>query len=263
MTAPDGIDAHVPSIARVYDALLGGKGSYEADRELAARLCDPARGGYEGLPRLVRGNRDWAARVTGWAAGQGIRQFIDLGGGLPTVPSVHGAARDADPSARVAFVDRDPLVISHARAMLAGPGTAVTDADLTEPGKVLADPGLLEVIGLGEPVLLVIAAVLHFTGSGEARALVAGYAERLASGSMVAVSSVRYADLGLAARIAGMYSPGHLRNHALEDIAGWLGGLEVVPPGIVPAEGWRGDWGDCPRTPDPRAYVLCGVGRKA
>jgi hypothetical protein len=216
-----------PNIARVYDYLLGGKDNYEADRVQAALLCAD----YEGLPRLVRTNRDFVTEATRWAAQQGISQFIDLGCGLPTRPGVHETARGERPGARVAYVDNDPVVLSHVQA--------------------------LEARGEG------LAAVLHFVPSPDARRITAGYRDALAPGSVIVISAVRWADPELAARMVELYSAGHLQSHDEADVAGWLEGLDLVPPGIVAAAGWRGQWGDCLTAQDPRAHMMAAVGRKA
>jgi hypothetical protein len=262
---PD-IGASTPNMARVYNALQeGGKDNYEADRELARALCDPARGGYEGLRRLVSSNRAFIGRAVAWARDQGIRQFADLGCGLPAHPAVHETARMAGPGdclTYVAYVDRDPVVLSHVRALYGhDPGIAAADADLADPGAVLADPGLRAVIDLGEPALVLLAAVLHFVPAAEAAAILAGYAARLAPGSCIAVSSVRFEAPGLAERMAELYTAGKLENHSRDDVTGWLegAGLEIVPPGVVSAREWRGDR---MHPVDPAAYVLAGAGRK-
>jgi O-methyltransferase involved in polyketide biosynthesis len=258
---PDDIGGQ-PNIARVYDALLGGKDNFAADRELAARLCDPQAGGHEGLRGLARANRGFIGRAVRWAAQQGIGQFIDLGCGLPTHPPVHEAARDGYPLASVAYVDNDPVVLAHVRAVQArGDGLAAVDADLEDPAAVLADPALRSVTDLTRPVCVLLAAVLHFIPQDRAQGIVAGYAARLAPGSVVVISAVRYADEELAARMRRLYSAGTLVNHTEAEVAAWLGGLDVVPPGIVTVQGWRGEWGDHPGVPDPRAFVLAGAGR--
>lgn len=110
-----GFDAGTPNMARVYDAWLGGKDNYAADRAEAGRLV----GLFPPLPAMVRDNRAFITEAAGWAARQGIAQFIDLGAGLPAAPSVHQAVREVLPAARVAYLDRDPVVVSHARALLA------------------------------------------------------------------------------------------------------------------------------------------------
>jgi O-methyltransferase involved in polyketide biosynthesis len=255
------IDTSRPSQARVTDYLLGGKDNFAADRAMADAMLDPVDG-YPGLRDLVRDNRRFVCEAVRYAGQRGTGQVIDLGCGLPTGPGAHEFARSVIPSARVAYVDRDPVVLLHVRAMGAhGPGIAAVDADLEDPAAVLKEPALLEVIDLEQPVCLVIAAVLHFMPSPEARDIVAGYAEQLASGSVIAVSAVRYADPELARRMAERYSAAKLENHTAGDLASWLKGLKLIPPGVATARGWRGGWTQCPR-PGPAAYVLCAAGLK-
>ena len=144
MTA--GFDSATPNMARVYDYWLGGKDHYAADRAEAERLLAI----YPPLRDLVRENRAFVIQAVSWAARQGIGQFIDLGAGLPASPAVHQAARAVLPAARVAYVDIDPVVLSHARALLAtSDGVAAVAADLRDPAAVLADPELRAVIDPG------------------------------------------------------------------------------------------------------------------
>jgi hypothetical protein len=159
--AVTGFDPSVPNTARVYSYWLGGKDHFPAGRAEAACLLEI----YPPLRDLVRENRAFVIRAVAWAAEQGMGQFIDLGAGLPASPAVHQAARDVLPAARVAYVDTDPVVLSHARALLAqDDGVTAVDADLRDPDAVLADPELRAVIDPAEPVCVILAAVLHFPG---------------------------------------------------------------------------------------------------
>jgi hypothetical protein len=171
------MDTSKPNIARVYDYWLGGKDNYAADRDVADRMLahDP------GLRDRVRDNREFVAGVARLAAERGIAQFIDLGAGLPTRPSVHEAARAVNPGARVAYVDNDPVVVSHARALLAtGAGLAVSQADLRDPAAVLDDPVLHGVIDLAQPVCVILAAVAHFLPAAQAARITAEFTRPLA-----------------------------------------------------------------------------------
>jgi O-methyltransferase involved in polyketide biosynthesis len=156
---------------------------------------------------MVRENRAFVAQAVTWAARQGIGQFIDLGAGLPASPAVHQTARAVLPSARVAYVDTDHVVLSHARALLAtGDGVAAVAVDLTDPAAVAAHPELRAVIDLREPVCVILAAVLHFLGADAARAVTAGYARLIAPGSCMAVSVACYDDEALGKRLSAEYS---------------------------------------------------------
>ncbi|MEW2355448.1 SAM-dependent methyltransferase [Spirillospora sp. NPDC029432] len=176
-----------PSAARVYDYHLGGKDNYAADRDLAERAVRRA----PVISRLVRANRAFLRRVCLLlAAEDGIRQFVDIGCGLPARDNVDDVVRRADPSCRVAYVDNDPMVVSHARALLAAGGRCgAFEADLRDPGALLATPGLRRLIDFHRPVGVLLFGVLHFVTDAEDPAAV--FAELLAGlppGSRVAVS---------------------------------------------------------------------------
>ena len=173
-------DPATPNMARIYDHLLGGKDAFPADRAEAGRLLAI----YPPLRDMARESRAFVAEATAWAAGQGISQFIDLGAGLPVSPSVHQAARAVIPTARVAYVDIDAVVLSHARALLATrDGVTAVAADLRDPQAVFANPELREVIDPARPVCVILGAVLHFLDAGAARAVTAGYARLMAPGT--------------------------------------------------------------------------------
>jgi hypothetical protein len=178
--APPGIDTSKPSIARVYDYLLGGKDNYAADRAEAGRLLQI----YPQLPRLARENRRFQARAVTWLAARGIRQFLDIGSGLPTAPNTHEVAQQADPSCRVVYVDNDPVVMNHARALLAGPGTGAVEGDLADPAAILADPAVQELIDPGEPAAVILAMVLHFFDAGAAGKIATAFTGWLVPGRL-------------------------------------------------------------------------------
>ena len=251
------IDTSRPNTARVHDCLLGGKDNFAADRDQAARLL-------EVVPRLgslARENRWFIARAVTWLAAQGIDQFIDLGCGLPTtIPNVYQSAQLARPGARVAYVDNDPVVTAHARALLAGDGAvAVVEADIREMAAVLARPELRKVIDMGQPAAVVTGMVMHFFALGEARRICGELSRVLAPGSYLVVSAgTGTADTWEA--LAAAYSAAPLYRHSAQDVTGLFGGLELVPPGVVHAE----DWVPGAVTVAPEltgACVLAGVGR--
>ncbi len=257
MTSPE-VDPRHPSAPRVYDYLLGGKDNFAADRELAEEMVRV----HPGLRALAAGNRTFVLKAVTWTAGMlGIAQFIDLGCGLPGKPSVHDAARQAQPDARVAYVDRDPVVISHVAALQAGEGLAALEADVSDPGRVLAAPALLEVINLREPVCVILGGTLSAMDAGMAGETVAGYAERLAAGSAVVISCASYCDPALAGAMAAAFgAAGAWANHSLEDVQGFFdaGGLRVV-------RGQAADVGRWPLLPSGcarEACVLGGIGIK-
>ena len=257
--SPPGIDTSVPNVARVYDALLGGKDNFAVDRAQAAKLIefDPS------LPVLVRQNREFINRVVTWAAGRGIRQFLDLGAGLPTHPAVHEAAKEASASARVVYVDSDPVVVMHAQSLLTGPdGVTSVRADLTQPELVMSRQVLADLLDPREPMCVLTAAVLHFMSAETARDLVSRYARRLPPGSVLAVSVVSSDDPELAARARQAYTATRTYSHSREEVASFLvdAGLDLVAPGVVLAHTWRGDMPDPGLNSTGPFRVLAAVG---
>lgn len=252
------IDPSVPNIARVYDYWLGGKDNFASDRVMA----DQFAGVYPGIRELCRDNRRFVCRVAAWAVGQGIRQILDLGSGLPTVLNTHDAARAVAPGTRVAYVDNDPVVIRHAEALLAtGDGLSAAQADVTDPAAVWNDPRVRAVIDPAEPVCVLLAAMLHFLDAATARALVAGYAELALPGSLLAISLSRNDNEEQHTHAQAAYTAAHLYSHSRADIESFFGGLELIPPGVVLAQAWRGGVASVPSMAKGSAYFLAGVGR--
>ena len=252
-----GFDPATPNTARVYSRLLGGKDHFPPDRAEADLLVEI----YPPLAEMVKENRAFITEAVTWAVGQQIGQFLDLGAGLPVTPAVHQTAREVLPEARVAYVDRDAMVLSHARALLAGPGIAVADADLRDPAAVLASPDLREVIDPAGPVCVILGAVLHFLDADAARAVAAGYARLMAPGSCLVISVARFDDEALAKRLAAEYTAGQFVNHAPADVVSFFAGLERVGPGVAEAQTWRA-WQPEPVMRHRDGHVLAGVGRK-
>ena len=207
-----------------------------ADRAEAERLL----GIYPPLRDLVRENRAFVTQAVSWAARQGIGQFIDLGAGLPASSAVHQAARTVMPAARVAYVDVDPVVLSHARALLAtSDGVTAVAADLRDPRAVLADPQLRAVIDPARPVCVILGAVLHFLDADAARAVTAGYARLMAPGSCLVISAASVDDEGLGKQLAEEYTAAAWYNHTPFDVESFFAGLELVGPGVTEAQTWR------------------------
>jgi S-adenosyl methyltransferase len=251
------MDTSKPNIARVYDYWLGGQDNYAVDRDVAGRMLahDP------GLRDRVRDNREFVTGVARLAAGRGIAQFIDLGAGLPTRPSVHEAARAVHPRARVAYVDNDPVVVSHARALLAtGAGLAVSQADLRDPAAVLAEPALRGVINLAEPVCVILAAVAHFLPAAQAAEITAGFTRPLAAGSWLAISFAHFTDEELLAKLYALHTTAPFRNHGTGQLTEFLAGLDLIPPGIAEVRRWLSGIAGTPVCRP--AYLVCGVGAK-
>ena len=255
MTA--GFDSATPNMARVYDYWLGGKDHYAADRVEAERLLAI----YPPLRDMVRENRAFVTQAVTWAARQGIGQFIDLGAGLPASPSVHQTARAVLPAARVAYVDNDPVVLSHARALLAtSDGVTAVAADLRDPAAVLAHPDLRAVIDPARPAGIILGAVLHFLDADAARAVTTGYARLMAPDSCLIISVACYDDEALGKQLSAEYTAATWHNHSRADVESFFAGLELVGPGVAEAETWRA-WMSEPVLRRREGHVLAGVGR--
>lgn len=251
-----GIDTTKPSMARVYDYLLGGQHHFGADRAMAESLLDP-EDGCPGLREMVRDNRRFITRAVTWLSARGVRQFIDAGCGLPAHPATHETARAADPSAAVVYVDNDPEVLAWDRTLMDGSaGGVIIGGDLTDPAAVLSDKRLLEAVDLDEPACVILGAVLHFHDAAAAREIVAGWTGPMAPGSAAVVSCVRYEDPELAARMARRYTAGTLHNHSREDVSGFLAGLRIAQGQVMSVRNWPVP----PTGPGPDALVYGGVG---
>src|SRR5689334_5050682 len=237
---PPGADPERPSVARVYDYLLGGTHHLPADRARAEHLlrADPA------ARELAVQNRAFLARVVRWLAAQGVRQYLDLGSGIPASGNVHELARAADPEARVVYSDLDPVAVAEGSALLAGdPHAAFLRADVRDPAALLAHPEVARLLDLDRPVGVLLLGVLPFVPDDtEAAAVVATLRDAIAPGSYLAVSH-RTTD----PRVPGVRARGP------EQLAALLAGLEPVPPGLVPLPRWRPDGPDQP-TDDSRLY---------
>jgi O-methyltransferase involved in polyketide biosynthesis len=231
-------DPATPSIARVYDFLLGGKDNFAVDREIAAKLLAVAPDSAD----VMSENRQFLARAARWAAGQGITQFIDLGCGMPTLPNTHRSVASVTGGAHVAYVDMDAVVLAHLRALAAhgNPGVTVIEGDVRETPAILA--AVSAGIDLSQPCCLLMGALLHFFPADAARELVAGYVAALAPGSYL-VLSVGRADGERESQGFGAYSSGGVQayNHPVAGFASFFGPLPLVEPGIVDARLWHPD----------------------
>jgi hypothetical protein len=253
----DSPDPARPSGPRVYDYLLGGTDNYPADRELAKQLIAD----HPGLPRLSSDNRAFVLKACSWLASmKEIRQFIDVGSGLPGSPSLHEALQEGEPSSAVAYVDRDPQVICHLQCTQDNYGwrrTAVIAGDAEDPEKVLAHPALLELIDLEQPVAVVFGATLSCMDAEAARSAVAGFAGRLAPQSAVVISCASYLDQERGDAMAAAYSSAcGWRSHPAADIASFFGDLELVGGMLTDVRRWL----LLPDSDDREARVYGGVG---
>jgi S-adenosyl methyltransferase len=239
---PGSFSVDVPNVARVYNCLLGGKDNFAADREAAARLLDAV----PGAAIAARENRAFLGRAVRFLAEEaGVRQFLDIGAGLPAARSVHEIVRGAVPMPQVVYVDCDPVVIRHAEAMLGGvPGVAVVRGDLRQPRELLSYLTWRRLIDLAQPVAVLLVAVLHFLDDDDDPwAIVDFFKDQVAPGSFLVISHVTADHLSPdAARRAreayvGASAPGVARTR--EQVARFLGGLDVVSPGLVNVSEWR------------------------
>lgn len=237
---PTGIDVTKPSIARVYDAVLGGKDNFPVDRVIAEQS-------QEIVPEIgdvARYNRDILGRAVRHMAESGIRQFLDLGSGLPTVQNTHQVAQAVTPDARVVYVDIDPIVLAHGRALLAeNEFTTVVTADLRDPKTVLNLPQVREFIDLDQPVGLMLVGVIHHLGDDEdPDGIVRTYLEALPPGSHFLLTHFCASSPdALALEGALLTSLGTGRFRTLEEITAYFDGLELLDPGVVYLPRWRPD----------------------
>jgi hypothetical protein len=256
--SPPGIDVTRPNVARVYDYLLGGKDNFAADREQAERLLRV----NPGMAQRARDNRQFLCVAAARAAREGgITQFLDLGAGLPASPAVHEAARAVIPDARFAVVDNDPVVVSHAQALLGkAEGLAPVLADLTEPEALLEHPDAKRVIDFGQPAGIIIGGVAHFLPTARMREVTAGYLCRVPSGSWLIISAGCAGNDEVADQFKSVYAAAATYRHSVADFASFFHGTEIVPPGIVEARHWMAGLDAAP--PSEGLYVLCGAGVK-
>ena len=259
-TAGTGIDTTVPHSARIWNYWLGGKDNYAVDREAG----DQFSAIYPGIVDIARADRAFLGSVVRFLAGEaGVRQFLDVGTGLPTADNTHQVAQRVAPESRVVYVDNDPLVLAHARALLTSSpegSTHYVDANMAEPEKVLLEAA--KWLDLTQPVALTLMGVLgHVVDYAEARSIVAGLLDGLPSGSYLAINdSIDTSEaLEEALRVYEASGAVPYRTRSLEQFTGYFDGLELVDPGVVLVADWRPD-PDASRGPEiPQAGA---VGRK-
>jgi len=250
------VDPCKPNIARIYDYFLGGKDNFARDRTEAERMLAI----YPALPVLARENRLFLTRAVDWLAAQGIRQFLDVGSGLPTAQNTHQVAQSGEPSSRVMYVDNDPVVVAHAQALLSGDNVAAVLGDVRDPASILADQDVLKLIHLDEPLGLILAMVLHFFDATTASEITAGFAGALAPGSFVVIS-VGSGDEETGGQLAREYTAATLYNHSPAEITGFFAGLDLTGSGLIDARDWEPDL-TAATAAHRGGRILVGVGRK-
>jgi len=258
-----GIDTDTPNIARMYDYYLGGKDNFAVDREAAEKVLAL----FPQLPTVARENRAFLGRAVRFLAGEaGVRQFVDVGAGLPTMDNVHRVARREAPDARVLYVDYDPVVAAHGRALLAdSPTVGVIQADLRNPKEILDHPERRSVIDLAEPVAVLLVAILHFVpDDDDPRGIVARLRDALAPGSYLVVSHAGGADVPAVREAAAEYqratAPMVLRSRP--EVLRFFDGFDLVDPGLVDIGGWRNPARDAQDTGELAQVGWVGVARK-
>ncbi|WP_433172499.1 SAM-dependent methyltransferase [Actinoallomurus sp. CA-150999] len=256
-----GIDTGKPSVARMYDYYLDGKDNYQVDRDAVDRIAQA----MPEIRQLARENRAFLRRAVRYMARQGIRQFIDIGSGLPTAGNTHEVAQQIAPDSRVVYVDNDPIVLVHGRALLArDDNTTVATADMREPTSVLEHPNTTKLIDFSKPVGVLLIAMVHFLTEEERPDVMGALRDALPSGSHITFTHVTRDGQSAAAvdQIESVYAttptPIYFREHA--QIARFFDGYDLVDPGLVTIDAWHPD----PADPAPEAtrWLYGGVGRK-
>ena len=256
-----GIKTEVASVARIYDYWLGGHDNFAADRAAALKVSEAAP---EAQLMAVENRRFLRRAVRYLAADAGITQFLDIGTGLPTQGNVHQVAQDISPAARVVYVDNDPMVLAHSRALKTGGDTMVIEADLRNPRAILDHPGTRKLIDFGQPLAVLLVAVLHFiSDDDDPGAIAAAIRDALPPGSYLVLSHVsgdirRESAASAAVHYKKVTADATLRGR--EEILRFFAGLELIEPGVVQVPYWR------PDEPEPadagKVWILGGVGRK-
>jgi trans-aconitate methyltransferase len=250
--------------ARIYDYILGGKDHFPADRAAAETMLS----GWPSLRTSMRQSRAFMHRVVHHlVAEHGVRQYLDVGTGIPTEPNLHQVAQSVDPEARVVYVDSDPLVLAHARALFdSSPAgrTAYIQADMRDPATIVDSPRFTETLDLAEPVALSIIAVLQFIPDrADPRALVRRLLEPLPSGSFLALSMVTTDSDPTIARVVAEYNARGIEVRARDhgEVSGFFSGLELLDPGVVLVHRWHPDSAAEP-LPDSSVAMYGAVARK-
>ncbi|MEV5748139.1 SAM-dependent methyltransferase [Actinoallomurus sp. NPDC052308] len=263
--APESVDLSTPNAARMYDFFLGGKDNLAPDRAAAEMVLQIA-------PQIriaAQQNRAFLGRAVRYLAEAGIRQFLDVGTGLPTQNNVHQVAHAVVPDAPVVYVDNDPVVLAHGRAILAGSKNVhIVQADLRRPEDILESPEVRERIDFDRPFAILLVAIVHFLqDADDPEKIVARFRDVLPPGGHLVLSHVCGDALPEAvAPVTEIYrrSSTPIITRSTERIRGFFGDLELVEPGLVNVSAWRPDTVEAKRVNEryPQGYFLAGVARK-
>jgi hypothetical protein len=262
-TDPPEIDTTVPNSARIWNYWLGGKDNYPVDRETG----DEYRAIYPEIVDVARASRQFLSRAVRYLAGEAqVRQFLDIGTGLPTVDNTHEVAQRVAPDTRVVYVDNDPVVLTHARALLTSDEavTAYVDADLHDPDRILV--AAAQTLDFTQPIGLMLLGILgHIDDDDEARSIVKRLLGALPSGSYLTIceGTNDLSQAGVEAQqLYNESGAAPYRLRSAQQIAGFFEGLELVEPGVVTCPQWRPDPDDLSRGLPPEMDQFAGVGRK-
>ncbi|MPZ28027.1 MAG: hypothetical protein GEV12_16865 [Micromonosporaceae bacterium] len=260
--APEAIDIERPSVARMYDYFLGGSHNFAVDREAAHQVLAI----MPEVPLRAQANRAFLRRAVRFLVDAGVRQFLDIGSGIPTVGNVHEIAQQVAPAARVVYVDTDPIAVAHSQELLAGDDqTSVIQEDLRAPDRIVANPVVRDLLDFREPVAVLLVAVLHFIpDSDQPHAAVASIRDALPPGSYLALSHANIEDIDAHDREAGerVYdrSDSTFVSRDTAEVARFFDGFTLVEPGLVWAPLWRPDPGSN-TTGAEQSIMLSGMGR--
>ncbi|MER6950246.1 SAM-dependent methyltransferase [Nonomuraea sp. NPDC000554] len=265
---PEGINPHIPSVARMYDYYLGGKDNFPSDREAAEKMIELGRQMGNDARQIAQENRRFLGRAVRLLAEAGVRQFVDIGAGLPTQDNVHQVAQRHAPGARVVYVDNDPIVLTHARALLARDSDVLAlHGDLRDSDAILDDPRVREHLDLTQPFAVLLVAVLHFIpDDAEAGRIAARVRDRLGPGGHLVLSHVYAGNSSMDMAKTGqqVYSgttSGGIARRGYDQISGYFAGLELLAPGVVPVASWDPDAEPGSPIDYDQPGILAGVAR--
>jgi hypothetical protein len=262
---PSEIDSSVAHSARIWNYWLGGKDYFPVDQ----RVGDQIAGMFPDIVRLARADRAFLGRAVRYLVGEaGIGQFLDIGTGLPTAANTHEVAQGIAPESRIVYVDNDPLVLTHARALLTGTSQGAIDyidADLGDPETILAEAGAT--LDFKEPIAVMLLGVVHhISDDAKARAVVARLVDAIPSGSYLTMAHstnrITGAAMDEAVRHWNEFGKPSMTLRTPEAIAEFFDGLELVEPGVVSTSRWRPDPADVAAGPIPETDEFCAIGRK-